>query len=212
MTATSIVKSLFPQETWSNIWIVGGTVRDTLKGKDGEDIDLDAVLTPEELASFGFRPVDPVSSAPIWFRHIPEIGKIEVTRLSSADQLADDLTRRDFTVNALAMTLEGEVVDLFGGIQDLDQKRLRACSPVSFLDDPIRIFRAFRFESEEWRMTPETARMITDVTWEQHFTNIPVERFSREMIKALGKGDPERFFRSRSKRMSAAVTCRNCLK
>jgi len=196
MPATSIVKSLFPQETWSNIWIVGGTVRDALKGKDGEDIDLDAVLTPEELASFGFRPVDPVSSAPIWFRHIPEIGKIEVTRLSSADQLADDLTRRDFTVNALAMTLEGEVVDLFGGIQDLDQKRLRACSPVSFLDDPIRIFRAFRFESEEWRMPPETARMITDVTWEQHFTNIPVERFSREMIKALGKGDPERFFRS----------------
>lgn len=196
MTATSIVKSLFPQETWSKIWIVGGTVRDVLNGKDGDDIDLDAVLTPEELASFGFRLVDPVTSAPIWFRHIPEIGKIEVTRLSSADQLADDLTRRDFTVNALAMTLDGEVADLFGGIQDLDQKRLCACSPVSFLDDPIRIFRAFRFESEEWRMTPETARMITDAPWEQHFTNIPVERFSREMIKALGKGDPERFFRS----------------
>lgn len=196
MTATSIVKSLFPQETWAKIWIVGGTVRDVLNGKDGEDIDLDAVLTPEELASFGFRPVDPVTSAPIWFRHIPEIGKIEVSRLSSADQLTDDLTRRDFTVNALAMTLDGEVVELFGGIQDLDQKRLRACSPVTFQDDPIRMFRAFRFESEEWRMPPDTARMITDVTWEQHFANIPVERFSREMIKALGKGDPERFFRS----------------
>jgi len=196
MTATSIVKSLFPQETWAKIWIVGGTVRDVLKGKDGEDIDLDAVLTPEELASYGFRPVDPVTSAPIWFRHIPEIGKIEVTRLSNADQLADDLTRRDFTVNALAMSLDGVVTDLFGGIQDLDHKRLRACSPVSFQDDPIRIFRAFRFESEEWRMSPETARMITDASWEQHFTNIPVERFSREMVKALGKGDSERFFRS----------------
>ena len=144
MTATSIVKSLFPQETWSKIWIVGGTVRDALKGNDGEDIDLDAVLTPEELTSYGFRPVDPATSAPIWFRRIPEIGKIEITRLSSVDLLADDLTRRDFTVNALAMTLKGEVIDLFGGIQDWEQKRLRACSPVSFQDDPIRIFRAFR--------------------------------------------------------------------
>ncbi|MDD2273771.1 MAG: HD domain-containing protein [Desulfuromonadaceae bacterium] len=196
MTATSIVKSLFPQDAWSKIWIVGGTVRDVLNGKDGEDIDLDAVLTPEELASYGFRPVDPVTSAPIWFRHIPEIGKIEITRLSSVDLLADDLTRRDFTVNALAMTLDGDVVDLFGGIQDLEQKRLRACSPVSFQDDPIRIFRAFRFESEEWRMTPETTRMISDVSWERSFTSIPVERFSREMVKALGKGEPERFFRN----------------
>jgi tRNA nucleotidyltransferase (CCA-adding enzyme) len=196
MTAISIVKSLFPQETWSKIWIVGGTVRDVLNGKDGDDIDLDAALTPEELASCGFRSVDPVTSTPIWFRHIPEIGKIEITRLASVDLIADDLTRRDFTVNALAMTLDGDVVDLFGGIQDLEQKRLRACSPASFQDDPIRIFRAFRFESEEWRMDPETSRMIIDFSWESRFTSIPVERFSREMVKALGKRDPVRFFRN----------------
>lgn len=196
MTATSIVKSLFPQETWSKIWIVGGTVRDVLNGKDGDDIDLDAVLTPEELASFGFRPVDPVTSAPIWFRHIPEIGKIEVTRLSSAGQLDDDLTRRDFTVNAMAMKLDGNVIDLFGGIQDLRQKRLRACSDVSFQDDPIRIFRAFRFASDGWRISHETIRLIREARWEERFITIPVERFSSEMVKALKKPVPDCFFKS----------------
>lgn len=195
MTAPSIVKKLFPEKTWPRIWIVGGTVRDFLQGKAGEDLDLAAALTQEELISRGFRQVDPVSSAPIWFRHIPGMGKIEVTRLDGEGLLRGDLARRDFTVNALAMSLDGEVIDLFGGIQDLGRKALRACSPASFQDDPVRIFRAFRFEADGWRMESETERMIAEASWEERFRGIPVERFSRELVKALAGRDPGLFFR-----------------
>ncbi len=195
MTAASLAKRLFPQETWPCIWIVGGSVRDSLLGKTGEDLDLVAALTPEELTSRGFRQVDPVSSAPIWFRHIPAIGKIEVTRIDGEGMLRGDLARRDFTVNALAMSLDGEVIDLFGGIQDLGRKALRACSPESFQDDPVRIFRAFRFEADGWRMECETERMIAEASWEGCFRAIPVERFSREMVKALAGKEPGLFFR-----------------
>ena len=195
MTAPSIVKKLFPEESWSRIWIVGGTVRDYLQGKAGEDLDLAAALTQEELISRGFRQVDPVSSAAIWFRHIPGMGKIEVTRLDGEGLLRGDLARRDFTVNALAMSLDGEVIDLFGGIQDLGRKALRACSPASFQDDPVRIFRAFRFEADGWRMESETERMIAEASWEERFRGIPVERFSRELVKALAGRDPGLFFR-----------------
>lgn len=195
MTAVSLAKKLFPEETWPRIWIVGGSIRDSLHGKTGEDLDLAAALTPEELISRGFRQVDPVSSAPIWFRHIAAIGKIEVTRLDGEEMLREDLARRDFTVNALAMSLDGEVIDLFGGIQDLGRKALRACSPTSFQDDPVRIFRAFRFEADGWRMDSGTERMIAEASWEGRFRSIPVERFSRELVKALAGKEPGLFFR-----------------
>jgi Poly A polymerase head domain len=161
MNALALVKTLFPENVWPRIWIVGGTVRDRLMGKEGDDIDLDAILTPQELTTCGFRSVDPVTSAPIWFRHIPGIGKIEVTLLGDAGQLTGDIFRRDFTVNTLAMPLDGELVDLTGGVRDLEKKELRACFRESFVDDPIRIFRAFRFQTQGWRLVPETESLIT---------------------------------------------------
>ncbi len=195
MNALALVKTLFPENVWPKIWIVGGTVRDHLLGKEGDDIDLDAVLTPQELTACGFRSVDPVTSAPIWFRHIPGIGKIEVTLLGDAGQLTEDIFRRDFTVNALAMTLDGELIDLTGGVRDLEKIELRACSRESFVDDPIRIFRAFRFQTEGWRLTPETEALIRAKSWEKELSGIPVERFSREMLKALKGNCPAEFFR-----------------
>ena len=194
MNALALVKTLFPENVWPRIWVVGGTVRDHLMGKEGDDIDLDAVLTPEELTACGFRSVDPVTSAPIWFCHIPGIGKIEVTVLGDAGQLNGDIFRRDFTVNALAMTLDGELVDLTGGVRDLESKELRACSPESFVDDPLRIFRAFRFETEGWHLVPETEALIRAKSWEKELSGIPVERFSREMLKALKGNCPAEFF------------------
>ncbi len=196
MPVISQVKSIFPASCWPNLWLVGGTVRDLLLRQPVQDIDLVAALSPKQLSSCGFRPVDPVSNAPIWFRHIPALGKVEITRLAVADQLADDLVRRDFTVNALAMTLNSEVVDLLNGQDDLEQRSLRVCSSQSFHDDPIRIFRALRFAADGWHILPETAQRISEAGWEERFATIPVERFSCELIKALEKPDPACFFTS----------------
>jgi tRNA nucleotidyltransferase (CCA-adding enzyme) len=79
-------------------------------------------------------------------------------------------------------------------MRDLEERQLRVCSSSAFLDDPLRIFRAFRFEADGWRMAPESGTMIRERDWSQQLAAIPVERFSREMLKALESPKPERFF------------------
>ena len=79
--------------------------------------------------------------------------------------------------------------------RDLESKELRACSRESFVDDPLRIFRAFRFQTQGWRMVPETEALIRAKSWEKELSGIPVERFSREMLKALKGNCPAEFYR-----------------
>jgi len=78
-----------------------------------------------------------------------EIGVVEGTRkpIIELGTLEDDLTRRDFTVNALARSLDGEVIDLFDGVKDLKRGVLRTpLDPITtLLDDPLRLIRALRF-------------------------------------------------------------------
>ncbi|MBI2355259.1 MAG: HD domain-containing protein [Deltaproteobacteria bacterium] len=190
----TFLKGLFPASCHERIFLVGGSVRDLLLGREGRDIDLAAALSADELAASGLRLVEGKSTQPIWFGYDKSFGKIEATPLEDAAALAADLARRDFTINAIAMTLAGELIDPLGGKSDLEQRRLRACTPRSFLDDPLRIFRALRFEGEGWRMTPETEALIREQDWSQRLGAIPVERFSREMLKALESPEPERFF------------------
>ncbi len=188
------LKGLFPAPCHSRVFLVGGIVRDFLLGKESQDIDLAAALPADRLISLGFRLVEGKSTAPIYFKHHPGFGKIEVTLLADTAALHNDLRRRDFTCNAMAMALQGELIDPLGGRADMEQRRLRACSNSSFCDDPLRIFRAFRFEAEGWRMTPQTEALIREQSWDEALSRIPVERFSRELLKALEKGEPERFF------------------
>lgn len=190
----AFLNELFPEPSRERIFLVGGTVRDILLGQENKDIDLIAALPEHELHAIGFRLVEGKSTTPIWFRHDNEFGKIELTALANADGLAADLARRDFTVNAVAMDLTGEIIDPLGGMRDLEERQLRVCSPPSFLDDPLRIFRAFRFEADGWRMAPESGALIRERDWSQQLAAIPVERFSREMLKALELPEPARFF------------------
>jgi tRNA nucleotidyltransferase (CCA-adding enzyme) len=174
--------------------LVGGSVRDMQLGREGKDIDLIAVLSAEELRALGFRLVETVSATPIYFKHLPESGTIEVTRLDSMDGLEADLHRRDFTINALAMTVSGEQIDPLGGAADVTGGVLRACSNQIFTADPARVFRAFRFAADGWQIAPETAAMIRRQEWPMLLSALPVERFSGEMLKALGRKTPEIFF------------------
>lgn len=195
MTALlSFLKSLFPPGAHDRVLLVGGTVRDMLTGREGTDIDLVAALADGELRTLGFRLVEPASSATIYFSHHPEFGTIEVIRINSMADLKKDLLRRDFTINAIALDLSGRPADPLGGAADVTAGVLRACSPLTFSADPLRIFRAFRFEADGWRMTPDTAALIRQEEWSGPLAAIPVERFSAEMLKALARQRPERFF------------------
>lgn len=189
------LRELFPPACHGRVWLVGGWVRDRLLGRAGSDIDLVAAVNEELLRSLGFRPVQGKSTVPIWFRHDPARGVMELTRLAEPVRLPLDLERRDFTINAMALSLEGELLDPLGGRRDLDAGRLRACSPCSFRDDPLRVLRALRFECDGWRLTGETEALIAGNDWDSLLRDIPVERFSREMLKALAAPEPWRFFR-----------------
>ena len=176
------------------IYLVGGSVRDILLGKGSQDIDLAAALPAEVLKASGFYLVEGKSTLPIWFRYDAALGKIEATWLEDDAALHTDLQRRDFTINAIAMRLSGELLDPLNGQEDLAEGRLRACGDDAFRADPLRIFRAFRFEADGWRLTPETEALIRQDDWPAALKAIPVERFSRELLKALAAREPARFF------------------
>lgn len=195
MTAIlSILQRLFPPPCHDRVVLVGGTVRDMLLGYEGADIDLVTDLSPEELMALGFRLVEATSGAAIYFRHHPAYGKIEATRIGSMADLDADLRRRDFTINAIAMSMDGTHIDPVGGTEDVQARQLRACSGNTFTIDPLRIMRAFRFEADGWQMTAETAALIRAQKWSDAFRAMPTERFSGEMLKALALQTPERFF------------------
>ena len=190
----TFLNSLFPADCHSRIIMVGGTVRDFILAMKCKDLDLVAALTCEELLSLGFHLIEASSGADIYFRHHHDFGKVEITLIDSMDSLEDDLRRRDFTINAIAMTLDGTIIDPLKGCDDLAAKKLRACSSETFSNDPLRIFRAFRFECDGWRMTPETGDLIRQQDWSAYFSSMPIERFGNEMLKALAGTTPERFF------------------
>lgn len=173
---------------------MGGSVRDCLVHLPIKDVDLLAAVPEEILKLSGFRLVCGKTTEPIWFRHDVDLGNIELTRLDSVDRLETNLLQRDFTINAMVMGLDGRLFDPLNARQDLEQRILKTCSGTAFQDDPLRIIRAFRFASDVWQISSETKQIIRSHDWSGQLAVLPVERFSREMIKALGGCDPCRFF------------------
>ena len=190
----ALAGSLFPLHLHHRLWLVGGCVRDCLLELPHRDLDLIADLPEETLEQQGFQRVEGRSVLPVFFRHVPGLGNMEIVPLPEGMAIADELRRRDFTVNALAMDLAGQLIDPLDGQSDIQQRNLRACSGRTFDDDPIRLFRALRFEAEGWRMTGATEELIRCRGWAPQLSAMPVERFSREMVKALSADTPERFF------------------
>jgi tRNA nucleotidyltransferase (CCA-adding enzyme) len=174
---------------------VGGTVRDLLMGRPPQDIDLIAAIPAEQLVSLGFRRVLPKSAAPIYFRFHDSLGKIEITTLDETSDLESDLRLRDVTVNAIALSLAGDLIDPLEGSSALEGRELHPCSEGVLSADPLRIFRLFRFEAHGWRMMPQARQMIREGAWRDHLSSIPVERFSGELFKALAGETPAIFFR-----------------
>ncbi|MGE0156918.1 MAG: HD domain-containing protein [Geobacter sp.] len=191
---TSALRRLFPGISDDRVMLVGGTIRDALLGHPPQDIDLLTTLPEEDLLRYGFRQVIGKSTQPIWFRTDHRLGTIEVTTLASFDLLQHELARRDFTVNAMAVSLDGQLYDPLNGRNDLLQRRLAACSPSCFEDDPLRLFRAFRFEADGWQLTEESTTLIASQDWSTRLAALPTERFSRELLRALAAANPVRFF------------------
>jgi tRNA nucleotidyltransferase/poly(A) polymerase len=141
-------------------WIVGGAVRDELLERRVVDIDI-ACRDPESAARRYGRPVFPLSERHGAWRVALDDGRtVDFTPLQNG--IEADLSTRDFTINAIAQPLGGgDLVDPFGGVQDLERRVLRAVSPSIFQDDPLRLLRAVRLEDElGFRLDAETEQSV----------------------------------------------------
>jgi tRNA nucleotidyltransferase (CCA-adding enzyme) len=154
--------------TYEGVYLVGGAVRDVLMGEPAFDLDVavegDGIAFGRALAeALGGRavPHEKFGTAIVVF---PGGDRVDVatTRTEFYDypaalprveqaSIRQDLFRRDFTINAMAASLKGEdfgrLVDPFGGLADLERRRIRVLHNLSFIDDPTRIFRAIRYEN-----------------------------------------------------------------
>jgi tRNA nucleotidyltransferase (CCA-adding enzyme) len=164
------------------VYLVGGAVRDLLLGRPRADVDLvvegDAAALAERLGGasaehdrFGTVKVEveghELDIASARTETYPEPGALPI--VAPAEGIEVDLGRRDFTINAMAVPLDGEprLIDPHGGREDLERGVLRVLHPRSFEDDPTRALRAARYAARfDFELEPETAALLrrTDLT------------------------------------------------
>ena len=194
--------------------LVGGSVRDALLGRLGEDLDFATNARPEETK----RLLEEWGEA-IWTTgaDFGTIGaakrgiRVEVTTFRAeaydrvsrnpivryGNSLIDDLQRRDFTVNAMAVSVpEHRFVDPYGGLHDLAAKRLRTPGPPeeSFADDPLRMLRAARFAAQlRFTVAPDVVAAMTQMA--SDLNRITAERIRDEFTKLMCGADPVRGLR-----------------
>ena len=189
---------------------VGGAVRDELLGYAFDEIDWVVVgANPNDLLDAGFKQVG--NDFPV-FLH-PETNEeyalARTERKSGkgyngftiyADPsvtLEEDLQRRDLTINAMARSEEGELIDPYGGQQDLNAKQLRHVS-ASFTEDPLRVFRVCRFAARYHHMGFEVAHETMDLMHVMAETGelaeLAPDRVWHETERALCEQSPEVFF------------------
>lgn len=158
------VRAVLPAD--SPLYLVGGAVRDLWLRRPIHDFDFalpqGAIHVARQVAdalSAAFYPLDEERDTGRVIVTVPEGERIflDFAAFRGAD-IDDDLAGRDFTVNAMAIDLRSQaLLDPLGGMTDLKEKRLRACSPSAFADDPLRIVRGVRLAAElNFRIQPET--------------------------------------------------------
>ena len=208
MTHIKIMKRLI--ENGFKAYIVGGFVRDSLLGIPNNDIDLTTNATPEQVMALFPKTV------PTGLKHgtvtIIEDGEdFEITTFRQDGEYIDgrrpenviftssikeDLSRRDFTINAMAMDVNGNITDPFNGRGDLKNKILRAVGDPKkrFTEDALRILRAFRF-SARFRFNIESSTLKAIIETKEGLKKISKERTSSEITKILLTDNIENTFK-----------------
>ena len=189
------------------IYLVGGAVRDKQLGLAVKDRDYVVVgATPEQMEAQGFRLIG--ADFPV-FLH-PETkeeyalarterksgrGYKGFTVYSGSDvTLEQDLARRDLTINAMAESLDGALIDPYGGARDLQNGILRHVSP-AFAEDPLRVLRVARFAARfDFSLADETLDLMRALVAAGEMETLVAERVWQEWERALGENHPTRFF------------------
>lgn len=194
------------------VYLVGGTVRDLLLGTENLDIDVvvegNAIQLGEKLAKdlhgiiishkrFGTCTVTTPEYLKIDFATARKETYEKPAALPTVQfsSLKDDLIRRDFTINAMAISLNdqdfGHLVDFFDGTGDLSRKIVKALHDKSFVDDPTRILRAIRFEQRmKFSIEQHTSNLMKKSIEKEIYKRVEEPRLRDEIILILKEKEP----------------------
>jgi tRNA nucleotidyltransferase (CCA-adding enzyme) len=192
------------------IYLVGGAVRDRLLGLPVHERDWVVVgAEPADLEARGFMAVG--REFPVYLhpdtREEYALARLErkvapgyhgfTTQFAPTVTLEEDLRRRDLTINAMAQSEAGEIIDPYGGQRDLEARCLRHVSE-AFVEDPVRILRvarfAARFATLGFSVAPETLTLMRRMVEAGEARALVAERVWQETERALAQPRPEVFF------------------
>lgn len=188
------------------VYLVGGAVRDMLLGQDVGERDWVVVGASEaEMREAGFLRIG--KHFPVFLHpHTQEeyaLARIDTksgpghqgfrVAVGPAISIEEDLKRRDLTINAMAKSSEGHLIDPYGGRRDIQRKQLRHVSD-AFCEDPLRCFRVARFAASypEFKLASATVEMMRNM--QKELEELPAERVWLEYRKAMQQPEPARFF------------------
>lgn len=188
-------------------YAVGGCVRDMVLGREPEDWDITTSATPQEVKKLFRRTVDTgivhgtvtvlVDKDHFEVTTYRLDGEYEDNRhpktVSFTSSLAEDLRRRDFTINAMAYNEKEGFIDLFGGLEDLRKGFIRCVGSANerFEEDALRILRAVRFSAQlNFKIEEDTWKAIKDKV--QNLNSISAERIRAELTKLIISDHPDR--------------------
>ncbi|HJP75435.1 MAG TPA: CCA tRNA nucleotidyltransferase [Pseudonocardiaceae bacterium] len=193
------------------LYLVGGSVRDALLGRHSNDLDFTTDARPEQILAVLTGWADAIWDTGIAFgtvgarkgEHICEITTFRADsydrvsrnpQVTFGDSISDDLLRRDFTVNAMAVELaSGTFVDPYGGRAALEERRLDtpATPQESFADDPLRMLRAARFAGQlGFEPAPRVVAAMSEMA--EQIDRITKERVQAELSKLITGAHPRR--------------------
>lgn len=187
-------------------YVVGGCVRDSILGREPEDWDITTSAKPEEVKALFRRTIDTgIQHGTVTVMLEKEgfevttyriDGKYEDSRhpkeVTFTPNLIEDLKRRDFTINAMAYNEESGLVDIFGGLADIENKVIRCVGDAGarFREDALRIMRAIRFSAQlGYSIEEQTKEAIKELA--PTLGNISAERIQVELVKMITSDHPE---------------------
>ena len=191
------------------IYLVGGAVRDALLGIPFQERDWLVIgATPDDMVAKGYTPVG--KDFPVFLHPDTKeeyaLARTErksghgykgfVFHTSPHISIEEDLKRRDLTINAIAQSADGKMIDPFGGQTDLQKKILRHVSD-AFAEDPLRLLRVARFAARfhhlGFTVAAETIALMQDMVHAGEAAHLVPERIWQEIKKALNEKNPEIF-------------------
>jgi len=193
-------------------YLVGGAVRDTLLNLPVRERDWIVLEeTPETMLQQGFTEVG--KDFPVFLHPVTKdehaLARTErktthgykgfSVNASPDVSLEDDLLRRDLTINAMAMLDDGQIIDPYGGQEDLKNRVFRHISP-AFCEDPVRVLRIARFcaryQHLGFYIAPETRALMQDMVTQGEIDHLVPERVWAETVKALSEKSPSAYFQA----------------